>query len=93
MPAAPDRPAALYAAVGFPVAGVRAVRADVLERLVRELRRLARRGRFDPAEPVSRRLSCPRADVPSVVEALGYRDAGDGRVARPRPRRRRPPAA
>ena len=93
MAAEADRPAALYAAVGFPVAGVRAVRADVLERLVRELRRLARRGRFDPVEPVSRRLSCPRADVLPVVEALGYRDAGDGHVVRPRPRRRRPPAA
>ncbi len=93
MPAEPDRPAALYAAVGFPVAGVRAVRADVLERLVRELRRLARGGRFDPADPVRRRLSCPREDVRPVVEALGYRDAGDGQVARPRPRRRRPPAA
>ena len=93
MPAEPDRPAALYAALGFPVAGVRAVRADVLERLVRELRRLARQGRFDPVEPVRRRLSCPRADVRPVVEALGYRDAGDGHVMRPRPRRRRPPAA
>ena len=93
MPAEPDRPAALYGAVGFPVAGVRAVRADVLERLVRELRRLARHGRFDPAEPVRRRLSCPRADVQPVVEALGYRDAGDGQVARPRPRRRRTSAA
>ena len=95
MPADPRRPAALYTAVGFPVAGSRAVRADVLERLVRELRRLARQGRFDPAEPVRRRLSCPRADVLPVVEALGYRDAGDGHVMRPRPRprRRRPPAA
>lgn len=90
MPARPDRPAGLYAAVGFPVAGARAVRADVLERLVRELRRLARRGPFDPDGTVRRRLSCPRADVRPVVEALGYRDAGAGRVARPR---RRPPAA
>lgn len=93
MPAAPDRPAALYAAVGFPRVGARAVRADVLERLVRELRRLGRSGRFDPAEAVHRRLSCPRADVRPVVEALGYRDAGDGHVVRPPPRRRRPPAA
>ncbi len=93
LPADPDRPAALYAAVGFPLAGVRAVRADILERLVRELWRLARHGRFDPAEPVRRRLSCPRADVRPVVEALGYRDAGDGRVVRPRRPRRRPPAA
>lgn len=93
MPAEPDRPAGLYTAVGFPLAGVRAVRADVLERLARELRRLARPGPFDPAEPVSRRLSCPRADVRPVVEALGYRDAGDGLVARSRPRRRRTPAA
>ena len=93
MAADPHRPAALYAAVGFPVAGSRAVRADILERLVRDLRRLARRGRFDPAEPVRRRLSCPRADVLPVVEALGYRDAGDGQVVRPRHRRRRPPAA
>ena len=93
MPAHPARPAALYAAMGFPVAGSRAVRADVLERLVRELRRLARRGPFDPADPVRRRLSCAREDVRPVVEALGYRDAGGGQVARPRPRRRRPPAA
>ena len=93
MAAEADRPAALYAAVGFPVAGSRAVRADVLERLVRDLRRLARQGRFDPVEPVRRRLSCPRADVLPVVEALGYRDAGDGLVVRLRPRRRRPPAA
>ncbi len=85
MPAQPDRPAGLYAAIGFPLAGARAVRADVLERLVRELRRLARHGPFDPAEPVRRRLSCPHADVRPVVEALGYRDAGDGHVVRPRP--------
>ena len=77
----------------FPLAGVRAVRADVLERLVRELRRLARHGPFDPGAPVCRRLSCPRDDVRPVVEALGYRDAGNGRVVRPHPRQRRPPAA
>ena len=93
IPAQPDRPPGLYAAVGFPLAGSRAVRADVLERLVRELRRLARHGPFDPGDPVRRRLSCPRDDVRPVVEALGYRDAGDGHVVRPRPRRRRPPAA
>ena len=83
MPARPDRPAGLYAAIGFPLAGARAVRADILERLVRELRRLARHGPFDPGDPVRRRLSCSRNDVRPVVEALGYRDAGDGRVARP----------
>ena len=93
MPAQPDRPGGLYAAIGFPVAGARAVRADVLDRLVRELRRLARHGPFDPDEPVRRRLCCPLADVGPVVETLGYRDAGDGLVVRPRPRRRRPPAA
>ena len=93
IPAQPDRPAGLYAAVGFPLTGSRAVRADVLERLVRELRRLARHGPFDPGDPVRRRLCCPRDDVRPVVEALGYRDAGDGQVVRPRPRRRRSPAA
>ena len=90
----PDRPADLYAAIGFPLVGVRAVRADILERLVRELRRCARHGPFDPGAPVCQRLSCPRDDVRPVVEALGYRDAGHERVVRlssaPEPTRRRP---
>ena len=91
--ARPDRPAGLYAAIGFPPVGVRAVRADILERLVRELRLLARHGPFDPGVPVCRRLSCPRDDVRPVVAALGYRNAGNGRFVRPHPSQRRPPAA
>ena len=92
MPAHPVRPAAVYAAIGFPRAGTRAVRADVLERIARELRRAARHGPFEPSERVRQRLSCAHDHVGPVIEALGYRPLGDGRFVRPR-HRRRPPAA
>ena len=92
MPAHPVRPAEVYAAIGFPRAGTRAVRADVLERIARELRRAARHGPFEPGERVRQRLSCAHDHVGPVIEALGYRALGDGRFVRPR-HRRRPPAA
>ena len=92
MPADRAAPAAMFEAVGFPRAGNRAVRADVLERVAQLLARAARRGPFVPDDRVRQRLSCAADDVPSMVEALGYRSVGGGRFVDPR-RRRRPSAA
>jgi ATP-dependent RNA helicase SUPV3L1/SUV3 len=82
------RPAEVYAAVGFPRAGCRAVRADVLERIAQALRRAGRRGAFDPGDRVRQRLSCSSEHARPVIEALGYRALEDGRFVHPRHRRR-----
>ena len=85
-------PAAAYDAIGFPRVGARAVRADVLERVARDLRRAGRSGPFFPDDQIYQRLSCPRDQGLTVIEGLGFRAVGDGRFVRPPPRRR-PPAA
>ena len=93
------QPDALFQAIGFPRAGGRAVRADVLERVAQALALAARRGPFTLDDRIRQRLSCPAVDVPAVVEALGYRALGEGRferqrrVERQRRHRRRSPAA
>jgi ATP-dependent RNA helicase SUPV3L1/SUV3 len=55
---------AYYAAVGFPVFGGRAVRADVAERAACLL------GAEGPSERLSSLLGCPAREVPRVVAAL-----------------------
>jgi ATP-dependent RNA helicase SUPV3L1/SUV3 len=92
MPADQTLPAALFEAIGFPRAGCRAVRADVLERIAQTLRRAARRGPFELTERVQQWLSCGSAEVASVVEALGYRAVGDGRWCKTRRGTRHKPA-
>ncbi len=92
MPADQTRPTALFEAIGFPRAGCRAVRADVLERIAQTLRRAARRGPFELTERVQQWLSCGSAEVTSVVEALGYRSVGDGRWRKTRRGTRHKPA-
>jgi ATP-dependent RNA helicase SUPV3L1/SUV3 len=87
IPADSASDAGVFEAVGFPRAGGLAVRADVLERVAQMLTRVARRGPFSPDHRIRQRLSCAAADVPSVVDALGYRPVGVGRFVDPRRRR------
>ena len=55
-----------YAAIGFPVFGTRAIRADVVERAVRAL------AAGEAAEgALGSVLGCPAREVRRVVEALG----------------------
>jgi ATP-dependent RNA helicase SUPV3L1/SUV3 len=92
-------PAAFYQAIGYPQAGARAARVDRLEALAAACAKLGRQGPFVPTPKLSHLAGCPMADLPGLLEAIGYRgDAGaDGIVTyqrRPdrRPRdRRRPP--
>jgi ATP-dependent RNA helicase SUPV3L1/SUV3 len=65
---------AWYPTVGFVIRGRRAVRADQLERVVRDLRELA--AASDPFElpaNVPGRLGCRRTVAAGVLRALGYR--------------------
>jgi ATP-dependent RNA helicase SUPV3L1/SUV3 len=62
----PNADARAYAAIGFPVFGTRAVRADVAERVGRAL---AEGG--PEAASLASWLGCPAREVPRIAEALG----------------------
>ena len=82
-------PDAYYHACGYQLAGRRAIRVDALDALASAARERARRGPFD-ASDLARRAPCPPADLPAVLEALGYSAARDGRFRwKQRPRRPR----
>jgi ATP-dependent RNA helicase SUPV3L1/SUV3 len=78
-------------AVGYPVLGPRAVRADVVARLAAILR--DEQGRS--AEPfilptsVADCVECSSKELPAVLRALGYRSAGGERFVRAGRRRKR----
>lgn len=96
--AAPEAPAAFYAAIGYRVFAGRAVRIDVLERFAAEVRRLLRDkvagGSHGPLPPATLSLIGVTAEQGlHVLQALGYDAAldGEGAIAfAPRPRRKRP---
>ena len=60
----PEVPPAIYTALGFPLFGGRAIRADVVEAAARRLH-----GRPSPRELASR-LACHPGDVPRIRRAL-----------------------
>jgi ATP-dependent RNA helicase SUPV3L1/SUV3 len=68
----PGLPAAFYAAIGFPVAGPRAIRADILDRFEIALK--------SGTAPAGRTLGCPEPELPLILAALGYqrREQADG---------------
>lgn len=79
-PANPAWPADYWAAVGYPLAGTRAVRADMLERFERLL--LDKGGSAEPAA-LARLLALRAAELDGVLEGLGYvrHAAEDGAVS------------
>ena len=83
----------LYLAIGYPVFGPRAVRADVVERAHHELARSAKAGAFALPSDLPGVLGCDEREARGVVAALGYRAVDDGkftREKRSREQRRRP---
>jgi ATP-dependent RNA helicase SUPV3L1/SUV3 len=85
-----DVPAPFYEAIGWPLAGARAVRVDALDRLAQSLIRAAQQAGGIAADPAwARRLGCTPAEAESVVIALGWRKVVDETGARFR-RARRP---
>lgn len=90
VPPAPDAPSfpvqpgvahAIYAAIGYPVAGPLAVRVDQLERLAALARRRARHGSFSLPGEATEWLECSRKELAAVLGGLGFqhRQDGDGR--------------
>jgi ATP-dependent RNA helicase SUPV3L1/SUV3 len=80
----------VYTALGFPVFGPRAIRADVAEQASEWLRRAAQRGPFCAPAELARLLACPDDEVHRVVRAFGYRATSGGLFQRARRRRRTP---
>jgi ATP-dependent RNA helicase SUPV3L1/SUV3 len=92
---------AYYQAIGYPAAGPRAIRVDMLDRLLARLHRATSQGAMPPDDTIAPVLGCSREEADSVLLALGWRrDETDGvlvyRRTRPAaafapPIRRRPP--
>ena len=84
----PDIDPAYYAAIGYPAIGPRAVRIDMLERLMARLHRATTRGAMPPDPTIAPVLGCTIAEADAVLAALGWgRQEIDGAVSY---RRQRP---
>ncbi|MDB5394183.1 MAG: disulfide oxidoreductase [Rhodospirillales bacterium] len=79
-----------YVAIGFPVTGPRAIRVDMLDRLIGRLRRATAQGTMAPDPTIAPVLGCGKDEADAVLLALGWgRHEADGAVTY---RRQRPPA-
>jgi ATP-dependent RNA helicase SUPV3L1/SUV3 len=88
------RPGEWAMALGFVPVGPRALRADICERFLMQLRQASREVPFAPPTAMPSWLGCSRAELFQMIEAVGYPPNGDGTFfARPsrRPARRGPP--
>ncbi len=82
-----------YAAIGFPVTGPRAIRVDMLDRLISRLWRNTVKGAMPPDPTVAPVLGCTKDEADAVLLALGWgRHDVDGVVTYRRQRPPRPPA-
>jgi ATP-dependent RNA helicase SUPV3L1/SUV3 len=87
---APDQPADFFEAIGYPVRGGLAVRADILERVAAQARQLGRAGAFCPAPEMLSLLGLGVEPARRLLLGLGFQPVGDESgavVARTKPRR------
>ncbi|MBL8614505.1 MAG: hypothetical protein JNM72_02740 [Deltaproteobacteria bacterium] len=90
------RPGDWAFALGFVPVGPRALRADLVERLLMQLRQLGQAGPFRTPQAMPSQVGCSRAELHEMIVALGYHLDADGlfhakRPSRPPPRRPPPP--
>jgi ATP-dependent RNA helicase SUPV3L1/SUV3 len=78
LPAPPDADPRAYAAVGYPIFGPRALRADVAERVHRAL---SAAGEAPGPRLLASWMGCPAREVERVVEALADSREGAGSLA------------
>ncbi|HYD69861.1 MAG TPA: disulfide oxidoreductase, partial [Azospirillum sp.] len=103
--AEPGVPAGFWEAIGYPLAGPRAVRVDMLDRLETEMLKQAKEGTATPEPALAQIIGVGPDDLAAVLGGLGYTRtvAEDGAATwrrrrgrdpqQPRPRRHKPPAA
>ncbi len=65
-------PATYYATIGYPVFGPRAVRADIVERLAAQARRLAAGGPFAIGAGLASLAGCPPQALALVLAEMGF---------------------
>ncbi len=94
MAADPILPAGFYETIGYLPVGGLAVRADSLERLANEARKLARQGPFLATPALAATIGCAPEELSPVLDAIGYHAKGsaDEATFEPRRRARRKPA-
>lgn len=68
---------AFYRAIGYPVYGSRAVRVDMLDRLITAVYDSAKDGVFKARHDMAEWLGCPIADLYAVLEAMGHKKIDD----------------
>ena len=72
LPVDPQTPAGFYLIAGFEVCGPRAVRIDMLERLLQQLRQKNNAGPFPISAELWSPVGCSKADFENVLRSLGY---------------------
>jgi ATP-dependent RNA helicase SUPV3L1/SUV3 len=85
----PELDRATYLAMGYPVFGPLAVRADIAEQVDGMLYRAAREGPFTLPPEMTRLLQCNPDVAARIVQRFGYRSVKSHRFARGRRRRPR----
>jgi ATP-dependent RNA helicase SUPV3L1/SUV3 len=72
LPVDPAVPAGFYEACGYGTAGGRAIRIDMLERLLARAESLANSGPFSPSRQLANLIGCGRDDLIAALTALGF---------------------
>jgi ATP-dependent RNA helicase SUPV3L1/SUV3 len=68
----PDSNPLFYQSIGYPVFGPRAIRVDMLDRLVCSVYDNAANGQFRAQHKMAEWLGCPIPDLYAVLEAMGH---------------------
>ncbi|MBI1206147.1 MAG: disulfide oxidoreductase [Azospirillum sp.] len=89
----PGLPGGWFEAIGYPVVGPRAIRADLLDRFERRLIPLARSGAMTADPALAQSLGAEAGELAGILIALGWKQhhASDGSVVWRPSRVRRPP--
>lgn len=73
-----------YRAIGYPVCGTRAIRADMLDRLISSIYDNAKDGLFQAQHQMAEWLGCPIAELYAVLESLGHTKVSDPADSKPK---------
>ncbi len=69
-----------YRAIGYPLFGPRAIRIDMLDRVISAIYDKAKDGKFQAQHTMAEWMGCPIADLYGVLEAMGHRHIVSERV-------------
>lgn len=68
---------AFYRAIGYPLYGGRAVRIDMLDRVINAVYESAVEGKFQAKHEMAEWLGCPITDLYAILEAMGHKKIHD----------------